>query len=74
MDKKQTAMMVLVKELEINAKNIQPMNIDDIIVLIESKYIEIEKEQIINTFKDAQGLHSMGYETRASQYFNQTYQ
>jgi hypothetical protein len=31
---------------------------------------EIEKEQIVNTFKDAQASHAMGYEIRAEQYYN----
>jgi len=34
---------------------------------------EMEKEQIINTFKDAQLFKVMNYETRAEQYYNQLY-
>ncbi len=33
----------------------------------------MEKEQIINTFKDAQVFKVMNDETRAEQYFNETY-
>jgi hypothetical protein len=31
---------------------------------------EMEKAQIVNTFKDAQANHTMGNETRAEQYYN----
>ena len=34
---------------------------------------EMEKNQIINTFKDAQVFKVMNDETRAEQYFNKTY-
>ena len=34
---------------------------------------QMEKEQIINTFKDAQLFKVMNYETRAEQYYNETY-
>jgi hypothetical protein len=33
----------------------------------------MEKEQIINTFKDAQVFKVMNDETRAEQYYNETY-
>lgn len=45
-----TAMQKLLEVLERNAKNIQPMDIDDIIRLIELDYIQIEKQQIKNAF------------------------
>ena len=32
-----------------------------------------EKDQIINTFKDAQALHAMDNQTRGEQYYNETY-
>jgi hypothetical protein len=35
---------------------------------------EMEKEQIINTFKDAQVFKVMNDEIRAEQYFNKTYE
>jgi hypothetical protein len=35
--------------------------------------IEMEKNQIINTFKDAQVFKVMNDETRAEQYYNQLY-
>ncbi len=34
---------------------------------------EMEKEQIINTFKDAQVLHAMNDQMRAEQYYNETF-
>ena len=40
-----TAMQQLLEVLERNAKNIQPMDIDDIIRLIELDYIETEKQK-----------------------------
>jgi hypothetical protein len=42
---------------------------------IKSKQValEMEKEQIINTFKDAQVFKVMNNETRAEQYYNETY-
>ena len=49
-----TAMQQLLEVLEKNAKNIQPMDIDDIIRLIELDYIELEKQKIINA-------HTEGY-------------
>lgn len=65
-----TAMQQLLEVLEINAKNIQPMDIDDIIRLIEIDYIQIEKHLIIETFKHSQLLHVIGDETRAEQYYH----
>lgn len=32
-----------------------------------------EKQQIVNTFKDAQVLHAMGKDLRAEQYFDNTF-
>lgn len=43
-----TAMQQLIEVLEINAKNIQPMDIDEIMMLIEAEYIEKEKGQIVD--------------------------
>ena len=50
-------------------------------IALQSKYIEElkqrakqkEKEQIINTFKDAQVFKIMNDETRAEQYYHKTY-
>jgi hypothetical protein len=39
----------------------------------DREWIKMEKEQIINTFKDAQLFKVMNYETRAEQYYNETY-
>lgn len=44
-----TAMQQLLEFLETNAKDIQPMDIDDIIRLIEAEYIEKEKSQIVDS-------------------------
>jgi len=35
---------------------------------------QMEKNQIINTFKDAQVFKAMNDETRAEQYYNETYE
>lgn len=43
-----TAMQQLLEVLERNAKNIQPMDIDDIMMLIEAEYIGKEKFQIVD--------------------------
>lgn len=64
-----TAMQQLLEVLQRNAKNIQPMDIDNIISLIELDYIQIEKQLIIETFKNAQLLHVMGDETRGEQFY-----
>jgi NADH:ubiquinone oxidoreductase subunit F (NADH-binding) len=34
---------------------------------------EMEREQIVNTFKDAQVFQIMEHETRGEQYYNETY-
>jgi hypothetical protein len=34
---------------------------------------ELEKQQIIDAFKHAQVLHALGNDTRAEQYYNETY-
>jgi len=35
--------------------------------------LELEKQQIIDTFKHAQVLHALGNDTRAEQYYSETY-
>jgi hypothetical protein len=40
---------------------------------VKSIFLEKEKEQIINTFKDAQVLHAMNDQMRGEQYYNDTY-
>jgi hypothetical protein len=40
---------------------------------VKSIFLEKEKEQIINTFKDAQVLHAMNDQMRDEQYYNDTY-
>lgn len=43
-----TAIQQLIEVLEINAKNIVPMDIDEIMMLIKGEYIEKEKRQIVD--------------------------
>ncbi len=40
---------------------------------IKLQALEMEKQQIIDAFKHAQVLHALGNDTRAEQYYNETY-
>lgn len=68
MEKQQTAVDWLVNQLE---KHYVNQNIKDTTVFLRA--IQMEKEQIINTFKEAQGLHALSDETRAEQFFKNTF-
>jgi hypothetical protein len=37
------------------------------------RYLDLEKEQIVNTFKDAQVLYVMNDQMRGEQYYNKNY-
>jgi hypothetical protein len=63
--KKQTAVEWLVEQLPL----IQQEGLRDI--WEEAK--EIEKQEIIETFKYAQVLHTMNDQMRGEQYYNETY-
>jgi hypothetical protein len=55
---------------------LQILNFNSDIEYIKEKAIELQKlerQQILNTFKDAQALHAMGNNMRAEQYFNNTF-
>jgi hypothetical protein len=65
---KQTAVEWLVEQLSPSI-SLQQKHIDRYKILA----IEMEKNQIINTFKDAQVFKFMNDETRAEQYYNQLY-
>ena len=74
MDNK-TAMQELIEEFEIikttKCKTLQEMIFfDGILAIIESKYLEKEKEQIIDAFE--QGIE-FAFPTNGSYYYNQTY-
>ena len=65
MENRKTAMQELFDNLEsIDVK--VPIGVKEI-------FLEKERECIINTFKGAQVLHAMNDETRAEQYYNETY-
>jgi RNA binding exosome subunit len=66
---KQTAVEFLIKAFQ-GAYGEKVINV--ISVQVEQAK-EMEKNQIINTFKDAQVFKAMNDETRAEQYFNETY-
>ena len=71
---KQTAVEYLVENLiklgYLHSKNYgQSNNVKKVIEQAK----EMEKNQIINTFKDAQVFKVMNDEIRAEQYFNKTY-
>jgi N12 class adenine-specific DNA methylase len=66
---KQTAVEFLIKAFQ-GAYGEKVINV--ISVQVE-KAKAMEKEQIINTFKDAQVFKVMNDETRAEQYYNETY-
>lgn len=72
MSSKQTAVEWLVIELN-QMINVIPMEKWDVIRDIVQEAKEMEKAQIINTFKDAQVLHTMNDQMRGEQYFNETY-
>jgi hypothetical protein len=71
-DKQQTAVGWLVKELNQKIDFI-PLGKWDMIRDIIQQAKEMDKEQKINDFKHAQVLHAIGDETRAEQYYEQTY-
>ena len=65
MENRKTAMQELFDNLE--AIDIKvPIGVKEI-------FLEKDKEQIINTFKDAQVLHAMNDQIRGEQYYNDTY-
>jgi hypothetical protein len=65
METKKTAMQELFDNLE--AIDIKvPIGVKEI-------FLEKDKEQIINTFKDAQVLHAMNDQIRGEQYYNNAY-
>ena len=67
-NKKQTPVDWLIEQLTPSI-SLQQKHIDD----LKEKAKEMEKNQIINTFKDAQVFKVMNDETRAEQYYNQLY-
>ena len=69
MSKQQTAVEFLIKAFQ-GAYGEKVVNV--ISVQVEQAKA-MEKEQIINTFKDAQVFKVMNDETRAEQYYNETY-
>jgi hypothetical protein len=74
MSKQETAIDYLVEKLiklgYLHSKNYgQSNNVKKVIEQAKA----MEKEQIINTFKDAQVFKVMNDEIRAEQYFNKTY-
>ena len=64
---KQTAVEYLFEQLWETPKDKLTWNT----ILIKAK--EMEKQQIINTFKHAQVLHALKDQIRAEQYYNETY-
>ena len=78
MSKQQTAVNWLIQTLESDIK-VDESNMFTIRIhehdYFKSKQValEMEKEQIINTFKDAQVFKVMNDETRAEQYYKETY-
>lgn len=69
MSKQETAIEFLIKAFQ-GAYGEKVINV--ISVQVEQAKA-MEKEQIINTFKDAQVFKVMNDETRAEQYYNETY-
>jgi hypothetical protein len=74
MSKQETAIDYLVEKLiklgYLHSKNYgQSNNVKKVIEQAKA----MEKEQIINTFKDAQVFKVMNDEIRAEQYYNETY-
>lgn len=75
-----TALQELISELEYikdnNCKNFQEVIfLDGIIAIIESKYIEKEKEQIIKSYNDGLSddiIHGSDFED-GNDYFNETF-
>ena len=81
MDNK-TAMQELIEEFEIikttKCKTLQEMIFfDGILAIIESKYLEKEKEQIINAYTNGYGASFIDGDnrnfSRPQEYYNQTY-
>jgi len=68
METKQTSVEWLAEQIKFTNKEMYAELQD---VIEQAK--QMEKEQIINTFKDAQLFKIMNYETRAEQYYNETY-
>jgi hypothetical protein len=68
-NKQQTA----VEWLEMEVKKFNTVITKEYILLLCQQAKEMDKEQKINDFKHAQVLHAIGDETRAEQYYEQTY-
>jgi hypothetical protein len=68
MENKQTAVEWIVEQLTPSI-SLQQKHIDN----LKNEAKEMEKEQIINTFKHAQVLKVIEDETRAEQYYNEKY-
>jgi hypothetical protein len=72
MENKQTAVEWLVNELNQKIDFI-PMDKWDIIRDIVQQALAMEKEQIIDAWKNAEGYNDLTNENLAEQYYNETY-
>jgi len=71
-----TAMQQLLDVLEINAKNIVPMDIDEIMMLIEAEYIEKEKQNLSLAFRDGMETYAgkpVETELEFEEFYNETF-
>lgn len=71
-----TAMQQLIEVLEINAKNIVPMDIDGIMMLIEAEYIEKEKQILSLAFRDGMETYAgkpVETELEFEEFYNETF-
>jgi hypothetical protein len=72
MELQKTAMQMLIEHIE----KLQKDNFISEVEYIKEKaasLLQIEKEQLINTFKDSQVRHAMQSKIRGEQFFNQTF-
>ena len=71
-----TVIQQLLEALEINAKNIQPKDIGEIMILIKTDYIEIEKNMLAVAFKDGMETYAgkpVETELDFEQFYNETF-
>ena len=71
--KQLTAMQELYDELDGFTYQTDTISITDVKRMIGNYYLAKEKEQMIDTFKEAQARHAMEIDMRAEQYYSQTY-
>lgn len=66
MQKKQTAVQFLLSHIADEGKDMIGRDIIE-------QALQMEREQIEDAFRDGQGLHAMGDETRAPQYYKRVF-